>query len=41
MSEKTYIKHREIIIDFEKTALENMKMVGEMEKQLAVKKMKL
>jgi len=39
MSEKTYIKHRENLIDdFEKTALENMKIAGEMEKQLAVKR---
>ena len=33
MSEKTYIKHREIIIDeFEKIAMKNMKMAGEIEK---------
>ncbi|XP_011858729.1 PREDICTED: uncharacterized protein LOC105556253, partial [Vollenhovia emeryi] len=39
MSEKTYIKHRDLLIDaFEKTAIENMKMAGEVEKQLAVKR---
>jgi len=42
MSEKTYIKHREIIIDdFDKTAIENMKMAGAMEKQLAIQKNKI
>ncbi|KMQ85339.1 hypothetical protein RF55_16179, partial [Lasius niger] len=39
ISEKTYIKHREDLIDdFEKTAMENMKMAGEIEKQLALEK---
>ncbi|XP_011684750.1 PREDICTED: venom prothrombin activator nigrarin-D-like [Wasmannia auropunctata] len=37
MSQKTYIKHRELVLDeFEKTALENMKEAGEIEKQLAL-----
>jgi len=39
MSETKYIKHRELLIDdFEKTAIENMKMAGEVEKQLALEK---
>ncbi|XP_011883754.1 PREDICTED: uncharacterized protein LOC105570908, partial [Vollenhovia emeryi] len=37
LSEKTYIKHREIIIDdFQKIAMENMKMACEAEKRLAL-----
>lgn len=39
MSEKTYIKHQELIIDdFERTAIENMKTAGEVEKQLALER---
>jgi len=39
MSEVTYIKYRENIIDdFEKTAIKNMKLAGEVEKQLAVER---
>ncbi|KMQ88744.1 hypothetical protein RF55_11711 [Lasius niger] len=39
MSDKTYIKNREKLVnDFEKTATENMKMAGEVEKQLALEK---
>jgi len=39
MSEVTYIKHREILVDeFKKTAIENMIMAGEVEKQLAVER---
>jgi hypothetical protein len=37
--EKTYIKNRENVInDFEKTAMESMKMAGEIEKQLALER---
>ena len=36
MSEKTYIQHRNIVLEeFEKTAIENMKMAGKLEMQLA------
>lgn len=39
MFDKTYIKNREKVIDnFEKTAMENMKIAGEVEKQLALEK---
>jgi len=39
MSETKYIKHEELLIDdFEKTIIENMKMAGEVEKQLALEK---
>ncbi|KMQ89298.1 hypothetical protein RF55_11082 [Lasius niger] len=39
MSEKTYIKNRDILVDdFEKTAMENMKMAGQIEKQLALER---
>lgn len=39
MSEKKYIQHRDIVLDeYEKTAFENMKMAGEVEKQLAVER---
>jgi len=39
MSEKTYIKYRENIIDdYEKTAMQNMKKAAEEEKQLALEK---
>ncbi|XP_077260812.1 uncharacterized protein LOC143896691 [Temnothorax americanus] len=39
MSEKTYIKSRENVIDyFEKTAMESMIMAGELEKQLALER---
>lgn len=39
MSEKTYIKYRESVIDdFEETAIENMKKAGEVEKQLALQR---
>ncbi|XP_067207257.1 uncharacterized protein [Linepithema humile] len=39
MSEKTYIKYREDIVDdFQKTAMESMKMAGELEKQLALER---
>ncbi|XP_072766253.1 uncharacterized protein [Anoplolepis gracilipes] len=39
MSEKTYINHREILVDdFQKTVMESMKMAGEMEKQLALER---
>jgi len=39
MSEKTYIKHRENLVDdFQKTATESMKMAGEVEKQLALER---
>jgi len=38
MSEPTYIKIREILVDeFQQTATENIKMAGEVEKQLALK----
>ncbi|XP_011687473.1 PREDICTED: uncharacterized protein LOC105449787 [Wasmannia auropunctata] len=37
MSERSYIKYRESLInDFEKTALKNMKMAGDVEKQIAL-----
>lgn len=37
MAEATYIKHRDILVeDFTKTATENMKNAGEVEKQLAL-----
>jgi len=39
MSEKTYIKYRENVIDdYEKTAMQNMKKAAEEEKQLALEK---
>ncbi|KAL6417339.1 hypothetical protein ACFW04_011531 [Cataglyphis niger] len=39
MSEPTYIKYRENLVDhFQKTAMENMKLAGEAEKQLAIEK---
>jgi len=39
LSEVTYIKHREILVDdFEKTAMKNMTMAGEVEKQLAIER---
>lgn len=39
MSEPYYIKHRDILVDeFQKTALENMKKVGETEKKLAIER---
>ncbi|XP_067205374.1 uncharacterized protein [Linepithema humile] len=39
MSEKTYIKYRENLVDdFQKTAMESMKMAGELEKQLALER---
>ncbi|KMR04828.1 heterogeneous nuclear ribonucleoprotein l-like protein [Lasius niger] len=39
MSEPTYVKYRENLIDdFNKTAMENMKMAGEVEKQLALER---
>ncbi|KYM93397.1 hypothetical protein ALC62_16002, partial [Cyphomyrmex costatus] len=39
MSEKTYIQHREIVLDeFEKTAIESMKMAGQLEKQLSLER---
>jgi len=39
MSDKTYIKNREKLVnDFEKTATENMKMAGKVEKQLALER---
>jgi len=39
MSEVTYIKHREILVDdFKKTAIESMTMACEVEKQLAVER---
>jgi len=39
MSEVTYIKHREILVDdFKKTAMESMTMAGKVEKQLATKR---
>ncbi|KAM0724667.1 hypothetical protein ACS0PU_009051 [Formica fusca] len=40
MSEPTYIKYRKNLIDdFKKTAMEEMKMAGEVEKQLALESM--
>ncbi|XP_029680218.1 uncharacterized protein LOC115245866 [Formica exsecta] len=42
MSEPTYIKYRNNLVDdFEKTAMENIKMAGEVEKQLALEKNKV
>lgn len=39
MSEVTYIKYRDNVVDdFEKTAIENMKLAGEAEKQLALER---
>ncbi|KAL6417612.1 hypothetical protein ACFW04_014415 [Cataglyphis niger] len=39
MSEPTYIKYRENLVDdFQKKAMENMKLAGEAEKQLAIEK---
>ncbi|KAL6416491.1 hypothetical protein ACFW04_013418 [Cataglyphis niger] len=39
MSEPTYIKYRENLVDnFQKTAMENMKMAGKVEKQLALER---
>ncbi|EZA47083.1 hypothetical protein X777_16735 [Ooceraea biroi] len=39
MSEKTYINRRESLVDdFQKTAMESMKMAGEVEKQLAIER---
>ncbi|KAL6419316.1 hypothetical protein ACFW04_011459 [Cataglyphis niger] len=39
MSEPTYIKYRENLVDdFQKTAMENMKLAGKAEKQLAIEK---
>ncbi|XP_067216432.1 uncharacterized protein [Linepithema humile] len=39
MSEKTYIKNQEDIVDdFQKTAMESMKMAGELEKQFALER---
>jgi len=39
MSERTYIEYRNIVIDdFQKTAMESMKMAGEEEKQLALER---
>ena len=39
MSQKTYIKNREVVLEeFEKTAFENMKKAGELERQLAVER---
>lgn len=39
MSEKTYIQYRNIVFEeFEKTAIENMKMAGKLEMQLAVER---
>ncbi|KAL6448018.1 hypothetical protein ACFW04_000212 [Cataglyphis niger] len=39
MSEPTYIKYRENLVDdFQKTAMENMKLASKAEKQLAIKK---
>jgi len=39
MSNKTYIKHRENVIDdFEKTAMGNTKIAGDVEKQLALER---
>ncbi|KMQ83895.1 hypothetical protein RF55_18845 [Lasius niger] len=39
MSEKTYIKHRENIVDdFQKTAIETMKMACELEKEFALER---
>ncbi|XP_067203566.1 uncharacterized protein [Linepithema humile] len=39
MSEKTYIKYRENVVDdFQKIAMESMKMAGELEKQLALER---
>jgi hypothetical protein len=39
MSDKTYIKHRENLVDdFMKTAVESMQMAGEAEKQLALER---
>ena len=39
MSEKTYIQHRNIVVEeFEKTAIENMKIARKLEKQLAIER---
>lgn len=42
MSDKTYIKYRNNIIDdFKKTAIKGMKMAGEIERQLVLKRNKI
>jgi len=42
MSEKTYIKQRDIVFhEFQKAAIENMKKAGKVEKQLALEKNKV
>ncbi|KAL6418880.1 hypothetical protein ACFW04_011715 [Cataglyphis niger] len=39
MSEPTYIKYRENLVDdFQKTTIENMKLAGEAKKQFAIEK---
>ncbi|XP_029171153.1 uncharacterized protein LOC114940603 [Nylanderia fulva] len=39
MSDKSYMQNRDMLVDeFEKTAMENMKMAGQTEKQLALKR---